>query len=189
MFWLCHRCTKSHLIQCMEQPCPNIVTVPQPSAEGPSGRHCWLWSRGASSRVHTLGRYPSNTSICRNTSIPTPQVTRSQGPSHLLVMRSHTHTLGLGNWTSLKNCNDKKWFKIIGFWKFGNIIRWFSVYRVLATLLWGVSPDNVPYCLSRMHFKVPWACSTMVWPVGEWRMPVRCNMPHNCKNWWVFCEI
>lgn len=39
---------------------------------------------------------------------PRPQVIRSQGLSHLLVIMSRTSTLGLGNWASLDDCSDKK---------------------------------------------------------------------------------
>lgn len=61
----------------------------------------------------------------------------------------------------------KKIVKIRGFWEFGDTIKRFSVYRALATRLCGVSPDIVPFCFSRMHLKVPWASSTLAWPVGE----------------------
>lgn len=39
-------------------------------------------------RADTPRRYPSHSRICGNTCTPRPPVTRSDGPSHLLVVRS-----------------------------------------------------------------------------------------------------
>lgn len=121
-------------------------------------------------RVNTPRRCPSYSSICGNGGIPATPSNKLTQAFPLRVVRSYTQTFTRGRCVLVDDYNERKYFKMTRLFTFCGTATWSIAYRTLQAFLF--------FCFNRTHLRMPWARSTMAWPVGECGMPNSWETPH-----------
>lgn len=147
---------------------------------------CWsaFWACHRSDLTHWPGTQRVPVSLETQAHLR-PQVTRSQGPSHLLVIRSLTHTFPQGKVTGLSDRKERKCLKKFGMSESEGTVRWLMVYKAFCNLLCRDSSIIPAFCFGKTCFKVPWACSIIAWLMGEWGILNLWFTLHSCRNCFV----